>query len=484
MFDFNGLLLQFQQNLDSSEDVRQYATLMWKATSENNHEFFNNHVNPYPITITYYGQDKNQLLEWSMFDYKTYTFNDKIYEIEPEYFVETLVVASNVKSIPNEMFQCLVALKTVTFESGSILEHMGNSCFADCHSLQHINLPHTVKTLGLRAFKNCFWLSTVNMDSCNVVQICEKTFLNCYNLKRISFPSSLKSIQDSSFNNCSGLSHVSLPEYFETFDRHVMIGCSSLKVLYLPSNIDPDYFNRKFAYRLHEGYRSATLHPLFDEDLILLFDRVDGVQWGTSASTFDGELIYRDAHSFPHITPFISLLDIGQHIQSMKRDADPSVEMNWLGNNSDGFRVAVHKYQMSILHILCHFPSNCDQVCTCVNELMHKCPLMIECKDNTGRTALHHLIEFNPRRHHNVVKCVAERSNGTVVFEMIRCKPCETDVKLDIIECIVSANDEALKCEDEETGLMSFMFACMGEEYNLSVAYKLLQKMPDYFKNV
>ena len=99
---------------------------------------------------------------------------------------------------------------------------------------------------------------------------------------------------------------------------------------------------------------------------------------------------------------------------------------------------------------------------------------MIECVDNTGRTILHHLIEFNPKRDQDVIKCVASHSNGTVVFAMIRCQQCETHVKLVIIKSIVCANHEALKCEDEETGLMSFMFACMGEEYNLSVAYTLL----------
>ena len=106
---------------------------------------------------------------------------------------------------------------------------------------------------------------------------------------------------------------------------------------------------------------------------------------------------------------------------------------------------------------------------------------MIECKDKTGRTALHHLIEYNPRRDENLVQCL---SNGTVVYDMIRCEQCETEVKMDMIESISCAHHEALRCEDEETGLMPFMIACMGEEYNLSVGYKLLQKMPEYLKNL
>ena len=59
-----------------------------------------------------------------------------------------------------------------------------------------------------------------------------------------------------------------------------MIICSSLKVLYLP--LDPDYFCRNKAEQYYEGWRTHSNHPLFDEDLILLFDKVEGVEWGKS----------------------------------------------------------------------------------------------------------------------------------------------------------------------------------------------------------
>ena len=104
--------------------------------------------------------------------------------------------------------------------------------------------------------------------------------------------------------------------------------------------------------------------------------------------------------------------------------------------------------------------------------------------DKTGRTAFHHLIEFNPKRDPNVVQCLASHTKRITLYAMIQCKPSVSDVKMEIIETIACANHDVLSAADEKTGLMPFMFACMGEEYNLSVAYKLLQKMPDYLKNV
>ena len=473
MFDFTGLISKFEENYNTNKDIRKYAAHMCKATTithdfgmneflNSKHELFHNVVNPYPIQITYDGQ--NQLYDISTLEFKTYTFRSKPYNIVPQHFIETLVVSSHVKSIPNEMCKNLVGLKTVMFENGSQLQHMGNSCFEGCHSLKHINLPDTLKTIGECAFEKCYWLCNLNMASCNVATISETTFHNCYNLKTVSIPSSLKVIKGDSFSHCRSLTHLSLPEQFERFDYpwNVMVGCSSLKVLYLP-NIDPDCFDRNWAYRrLPDGsmvYDYPQHQPLFEENLILLFDRATDVS----------------------LSPSISLYQIGQHIQSMHPERDPSVLMNWLANNSDGFQVAVLKHQMSILHILCHFPYTCHQVYGFVKELLVKCPLMIQCKDKTGRTALHHLIEYNPKRDESIVQCL---SNGTVVYDMIRCEQCETEVKMDMIESISCANHEALRCQDEETGLMPFMFACMGEEYNLSVGYKLLQKMPEYLKNL
>ena len=569
MFDFTGLIRKFEENYNTNIDIRNYAAHMCYATTRTPHdgryideldgryineffysihELFHNIYNPYPIQITYNGQNQfygdngqNQLYDISTFECKTYTFRSKQYNIIPQHFIETLIISSRVKSIPNNMFRNLVGLKKVKFENGSQLEHMGDSCFEECHSLQHINLPNTLKSMGDRVFRGCYWLGTVNIASSNISTIGFQTFHNCFNLKKILFPTSLRSIQHSGFENCLGLSHVSLPDNFESFGVHSMKKCKSLKALYLPSNFNPQEFERYYT----QFNPTEVIDHMFDTSLILLFDKVEGVQWGRvtsdnnseenlleenqdrvdeqmvneehddedkdedeeSEDSYCSEFIsdddyddehfcdddddeneersqFRDLKDFPNIAPFISLFDINNHIRSIDYNADPSVVMNWLKSNSTGFYVAVVKHHMSLLHILCHFPSNCDQVYTCVNEVIRKCPEMIKCVDKTGRTPLHHLIEFNPKRDPNVVRCLASNSNGSVVFAMIKCEQCETDVKLAIIESIVCANHEALKCEDEETGLMPFMFACMGEEYNLSVAYKLLQKMPDYLKNV
>ena len=486
MFDFNGLLLKLQQHQESNKEIRHYHTLLVKAAKWNTHciPFVIDLENPYPISITYSGG--NQLFDDSIFDNNTtYTFRDKEYLLSPKIFVERVVISSNVKSIPNQMFKNFFSLKTVTFEEGSNLQHIGLSCFENCHCLKEIKLPDTLNILGPSVFKHCYWLSTVNMESCNLQQIAENTFHNCYNMKRISFPSSLNSIQNCSFKNCSGLTFVSLPEYFESFGLDSMLGCSSLKVLYLPSNILPENFDREILHPWNAHARGGTIVPKFDKNLILLFDKVDRnpVQWGTV--TFgDGHRSNIDADTLPNVTPYINLFVIGQFILENTLNANPSVEMNHLRDNSDGFRVAVDKYQMSILHILCHFPSNCDQVYWYMNQLIQKCPLMIECLDKTGRTALHHLIEFNPKREPRVVHYLAKHTNRIVLYAMIQCKPCVSDVKMEIIETIACANPEVLSAEDEKTGLMPFMFACMGEEYNLSVAYKLLLKMPDYLKHV
>ena len=146
---------------------------------------------------------------------------------------------------------------------------------------------------------------------------------------------------------------------------------------------------------------------------------------------------------------------------------------------SVAWKVAVEEYGMTILHILCYFPSLNGWVLTAMRELIEKCPEMVECIDNTGRTALHHLIEFNHKREAYTVKYLASCSNKNVLYEMISCQSSGSDVKLAIVEVISLNKYELLSAIDEESGLLPFMSACVGKDYDLAVAYKLFRLKPD-----
>lgn len=94
--------------------------------------------------------------------------------------------------------------------------------FGNCLSLQRVELPEGLRTIGAYVFQDC------------------------QNLKEITFPSSLKGIGRLAFLNCLALEKVELPEGLETISEMAFGLCFNLAELEIPSSvreIGPDAFN-------------------------------------------------------------------------------------------------------------------------------------------------------------------------------------------------------------------------------------------------
>ncbi len=94
--------------------------------------------------------------------------------------------------------------------------------FGNCLSLQRVELPEGLRTIGAYVFQGC------------------------QNLKEITFPSSLKEIGRLAFLNCLALEKVDLPEGLETISEMAFGLCFNLAELEIPSSvreIGPDAFN-------------------------------------------------------------------------------------------------------------------------------------------------------------------------------------------------------------------------------------------------
>ena len=80
--------------------------------------------------------------------------------------------------------------------------------FADLISLQKVNLPESIKTIGTNAFQNCVGLNSVKLPS-NLERIEQYAFNGCSSLTTVSIPSTVNFIGKYSFY-ASGLTTVSL----------------------------------------------------------------------------------------------------------------------------------------------------------------------------------------------------------------------------------------------------------------------------------
>lgn len=79
--------------------------------------------------------------------------------------VTEAVIPAEWKQIPAGLFFGCGNLTTVTFETGSKLEVIGEEAFADCKKLTTIALPETLQEIGDAAFMNCSLISSLTLTN-------------------------------------------------------------------------------------------------------------------------------------------------------------------------------------------------------------------------------------------------------------------------------------------------------------------------------
>lgn len=131
--------------------------------------------------------------------------------------------------------------------------------FKDCSSLQEIQIPSTVISIGKNAFDGTAIYREANnwqdgilyADSCAVgankyipnsitirngtLLMADGLFANRKNLKRVSLPSSLQFISDYAFYNCSSLQSVTMSDSVKNIGNYAFLGCRKLNLTSLPS---------------------------------------------------------------------------------------------------------------------------------------------------------------------------------------------------------------------------------------------------------
>lgn len=84
------------------------------------------------------------------------------------------------------------------------MEAIPNYTFYGCTSLESVNAPATVKTIGSNAFEKCTSLKYVNFSS-DLKSIGANAFYNCTSLERVTIPSPNTTIAAGVFTNCTAL---------------------------------------------------------------------------------------------------------------------------------------------------------------------------------------------------------------------------------------------------------------------------------------
>ena len=117
--------------------------------------------------------------------------------------------------------------------------------YAFCHSqwqvgkktLKSISIPSSVTTIGINAFTDCRYLTTVLFSGTKLTTLEIVSFSKCKSLKTIVVPEGVTSIEESAFAECDSLLSAKLPESLISIGDMAFYKCKSLLDITIPSKV-------------------------------------------------------------------------------------------------------------------------------------------------------------------------------------------------------------------------------------------------------
>ncbi len=146
-----------------------------------------------------------------------------------------------------------------TFVFGDSVSQIPSYLCKDMTELTEVNIPHSIYTIGGRAFYGCVSLPTISIPN-SVTTIGESAFCNCKSLSSVTIPSSITSLSASVFNGCSSWTAITIPSSVVSIREGAFLGCTGLTQVIIGENVT-SYGNNAFA------------NCKFLEDLIVLRER-------------------------------------------------------------------------------------------------------------------------------------------------------------------------------------------------------------------
>lgn len=122
-----------------------------------------------------------------------------------------------------------------TIEIPETVTEIGPWAFAGCNYMTSIKIPNTVTKIGAWAFAGCYGLKSISIPS-SVKEIGYGAFADCVGLEAIKLPDSLAEISDNTFSGCSNLTIAEISNV-KKIGRYAFLGCMKLNSIQIPSSV-------------------------------------------------------------------------------------------------------------------------------------------------------------------------------------------------------------------------------------------------------
>ncbi|MBR3864565.1 MAG: leucine-rich repeat protein [Clostridia bacterium] len=108
--------------------------------------------------------------------------------------------------------------------------------FRNCKNLKSIVIPEGVTTISKNAFEDCTSLESIVIPN-SVTSIGSYAFLNCNSLKSITLSNSLTTISNNAFEDCASLESIVIPKGVTIIKRSAFRNCKALKNITIPDSV-------------------------------------------------------------------------------------------------------------------------------------------------------------------------------------------------------------------------------------------------------
>ncbi len=186
-----------------------------------------------------------------------FSFCDRLYMIEvPDtvnkigkgafsycYELSSVIIPEGVKTIKESTFES-TGLQYINIPNN--ITAIENTAFAYCYGIWAINIPKNVKSIASDAFTNCYNISTITVDSSNMVysakgncliEKASKTLILGCNYSTIPNDGSVTVIGDYAFNECYSLYGINIPDGLQKIGEGAFFGCANLGGIYIPDGV-------------------------------------------------------------------------------------------------------------------------------------------------------------------------------------------------------------------------------------------------------
>lgn len=211
-----------------------------------------------------FGVSEEEILGWDYTDFIKYSLPYKEWWEDIEKGIVT--IPEGITKINDRAFYKCSELKVINLPStlkeigiraffGTSIEEVNitngvteisDNAFSGCPNLRKISFPDSIKTLGKQSFSGCWRLEEINLPR-NLESIGDECFMYISDLKKITIPSSVKLIGESAFKGCVALKELVIENGVEEIERLAFSGCRNLENVSLPESI------KEFGYLAFNG---------------------------------------------------------------------------------------------------------------------------------------------------------------------------------------------------------------------------------------